>query len=143
MTRSVGSANAAIRSLPERACLTLSPVLPNTSLIWPSSSLRSVTISIRASGRRSLIQRASITIIRLLPDPWVCQMIPPSRVATRSCAAFTAKYWFGRAIFFIPASNRVKSWISSKNRAGSIIWVTSRSSGPVISLSSFHASQYG
>ena len=43
---------------------------------------------------RSLIQRASITMIRLFPEPWVCQMIPPSWARTRSCAAFTAKYWF-------------------------------------------------
>ena len=63
------------------------------------------------------IQRASITMIRLFPEPWVCQMIPPLG-AHRSCAAFTAKYWFTRAIFLVPASNRVKSWISSRNRAG-------------------------
>ena len=59
----------------------------------------------------------------------------------RSRAALTAKYWFGRAIFLMPASNNVKSWTNSSNRAGTIIWVTSRSSGPLISLSSFQASQ--
>ena len=37
----------------------------------------------RASGWCSRIHLASHTIVRHLPEPWVCQMMPPSRLAMR------------------------------------------------------------
>ena len=38
-------------------------------------------------------------MLRDLPEPCVCQMMPPSRARTRSLAALTLKYWFGRHVF--------------------------------------------
>src|ERR1019366_5694541 len=58
----------------------------------------------------------SHTIVRLLPEPCVCQMIPPSRRFTCSCAARTPKYWFCRQVFLMPASETKKSWINSRKR---------------------------
>ena len=39
--------------------------------------------STRASGWCSRIHLASHTIVSDLPEPWVCQMMPPSRLAIR------------------------------------------------------------
>ena len=47
----------------------------------------------------------------------MCQMMPPSRLATRSCAALTPKYWLWRQVFLMPASKTMKSWMSSSNRS--------------------------
>jgi hypothetical protein len=55
-----------------------------TLSICSSSSVRSVMISTRASRTFSRSHLASHTIVRLFPEPWVCQMIPPSRRLARS-----------------------------------------------------------
>ena len=51
----------------------------------------------------SRIHFASHTMVRLLPLPCVCQMMPPSRRCTRTWAACTPKYWLWRQIFLTPA----------------------------------------
>ena len=51
----------------------------NTFSICSSSSVRSVMISTRLSVTFSRIHLANQTMVRLLPLPWVCQMMPPSR----------------------------------------------------------------
>jgi hypothetical protein len=61
----------------------------------------------------SRIHLASQTIVRLLPLPWVCQMIPPSR-RRMLLGRRTPKYWLCRQVFLMPASNTMKSWISSR-----------------------------
>ena len=53
----------------------------------------------------------------LLPLPWVCQMMPPLRSRTCSCAALMPKYWCTRGSFFMPPSNSTKSCISSISRS--------------------------
>ena len=73
-------------------------------------------ISTRASGWFSRSHFASQTMVSDLPEPWVCQMMPPSRAATRNCAASTPKYWLGRHILRTPWSKTVKSWTSSSSR---------------------------
>ena len=85
----------------------------------------------------SRIHLASQTIVRLLPEPCVCQMMPPSRRFTWSCAARTPKYWLWRQSFLVPASKTMKSWISSRKRALSQSWISARSSGFSTGLSSF------
>ena len=87
-----------------------------TFSICSSSSVRSVTTSTRAPAMFSRIHLASQTMVRLLPLPWVCQRMPPSRRWMKSCAAFTPKYWFWRHSFLVPASNTTKSCISSSKR---------------------------
>ena len=62
-------------------------------------------------------------MVRLLPVPWVCQMMPPSRRRTCSCAARTPKYWLWRQSFLIPASKTMKSWISSRKRSLPQSWI--------------------
>ena len=69
------------------ACLTffaVSTFSPDSSIVWLSWScswVRSVTTTtlavLRPGVTRSL--RTRNVIVRLLPDPWVCQMIPPRR----------------------------------------------------------------
>ncbi len=128
----------AIRSAPlvVRTMASLTP--RNTLSICWSSSVRSVMITTRASVMFSRSHLVSHTMVRLLPLPWVCQMMPPSRRRAAAWAAFTPKYWLGRHSFFTPASNTMKSWISSRKRALPQSCVTARSSGLAIGLSSFH-----
>ena len=71
--------SSVIRSAPERERVIVSLTPPKTFSICSSSSVRSVMISTRASVWFSRIHLASQTMIRLLPEPWVCQMMPPSR----------------------------------------------------------------
>ena len=52
-------------------------------------------ISTRASVMCSRIHLASQTMVRLLPLPWVCQMMPPSRRFTRAWAARTPRGFGG------------------------------------------------
>jgi hypothetical protein len=52
----------------------------------------SVMSSTRPLMTCSRIHLASQTMVRLLPLPWVCQMIPPSRRRTCSWAPRTPKY---------------------------------------------------
>ena len=101
----------------------------NTFSICLSNSSRSVIISTRALGLNSRIHFVSHAIIRLLPLPCVCQMIPPSRLRIFSWAALTPKYWFGRQSFFCPRSNTIKSCrisISLFLFNSSIIFLSSR-----------------
>ena len=84
--------------------------------------MRSVTIRTRASGMCSRIHFVSQTMVRLLPEPWACQMIPPSRRSTNGWAAFTPKYWCGRQTFLTPRSKTMKSWISSRSRSFAQSW---------------------
>ena len=100
--------NCSIKSLPLVVRTMPSPASLNTRSICLSSSSRSVIITTRALGLFSRIHFASHTITRLLPLPCVCQIMPPSRLLTCSCAALTPKYWCVRQSFFTPPSNRVK-----------------------------------
>ena len=59
-------------------------------------------MSTRASVTCSRIHLASQTMIRLLPLPCVCQMMPPSRRVTMLCAARTPKYWLWRQSLLHP-----------------------------------------
>ena len=79
----------------------MTPAFFITPSICLSSSSRSVTTRMRASGSCSSSHLAISTIRMLLPLPWVCQMTPPSRLAMRSCAAFTPKNWCGRGTFLL------------------------------------------
>ena len=94
----------------------MTPAFFITPSICLSSSSRSVTTRMRASGSCSSSHLAISTIRMLLPLPWVCQMTPPSRLAMRSCAALTPKNWCGRGTFFCPASKMMKLRISSSRR---------------------------
>lgn len=47
--------------------------------IYSSRSVRSVTMRMREPGTLSSIHFASQTVVRLLPLPWVCQTVSPSR----------------------------------------------------------------
>ena len=58
----------------------MTPAFFITPSICLSSSSRSVTTRMRASGSCSSSHLASSTIRMLLPLPWVCQMTPPSRL---------------------------------------------------------------
>ena len=80
----------------------ITPAFFITPSICLSSSSRSVTTRMRASGSCSSSHLAISTIRMLLPLPWVCQMTPPSRLAMRSCAALTPTNWCGRGTFFCP-----------------------------------------
>ena len=95
----------------------MTPAFFITPSICLSSSSRSVMTRMRASGSCSSSHLASSTIRMLLPLPWVCQMTPPSRLAMRSCAAFTPENWCGRGTFFWPASKMMKLRIRSSSRA--------------------------
>ena len=73
------------------------PQAVNTPAICRSSLVRSVTMTTAgcrcAASRRSL--SASHSIVRLLPEPWVCQTIPPRALGWRAVpmrrnASFTA-----------------------------------------------------
>ena len=75
----------------------------------------------RASAWFSRIHCASQTIISVLPEPCVCQMMPLSFFSIRGLAASSAKIWFGRITFFTPASKTMESWTSPRNRFGSNI----------------------
>ena len=88
-----------------------------TFSICSSSSVRSVIKSTRESVTCSRIHLASQTMVRLLPLPCVCQMMPPSRRLTCRCAARTPKYWLWRQAFFVPASKTMKSWTISSSRS--------------------------
>ena len=94
MSDLAGSRSDAARSAPSLVRWMSSSTPVKTFSIWSSSSVRSVTMSTRPSAfLSSRIHFASHTIVRLLPLPWVCQMIPPSRRRAKSCASFTPKYW--------------------------------------------------
>ncbi len=67
-----------IRSLASFARWISSSTPLKTRSICSSSSTRSVSRSTRESDIFSRIHLASHTIVRLFPDPWVCQMMPPS-----------------------------------------------------------------
>ena len=76
------------------------PHAVNTPAICRSSLVRSVTMTTAgcccASSRRSF--RASHSMVRLLPDPWVCQTMPPRALGSRAVrmrriASFTAMNW--------------------------------------------------
>ena len=122
-----------------------SPTPLKTVSIWSSSSVRSVTRSTRAPATCSRIHLASQTIVRLLPLPWVCQTMPPSRRSTRSWAARTPKYWLWRQIFLTPASKTTKSCTTSSSRSLPQSCPSSRrsgsSSGVDTNPASFHRSQ--
>src|SRR5665648_449931 len=94
--------NAGVIAAESPAAIT--PAFFITPSICLSSSSRSVMTRTRASGSCSSSHLATSTMTMLLPLPWVCHMTPPSRLAMRSCAAFTPKYWCGRGTFFWPAS---------------------------------------
>jgi len=111
------------------------PAFRITPSICLSSSSRSVMTSTRASGSRSRIHLASSTIRMLLPDPWVCQMTPPSRLASRSCASFTPTNWCCRGTFLMPASKITKFRIRSSSRSLRSICPTGRSSSAPASRS--------
>ena len=137
--------SASTRSAPLRVRRIRSPTPWKTCSICSSSSVRSVTIRTRPFGTCSRIHFASQTMVRLLPLPWVCQMMPPSRRRTRACAARTPKYWLWRQVFRTPASKTVKSCAISSSRPRGQSWPSARSSGlPPASgraSASFHRSQ--
>ena len=84
---STNSARDVMRGEGDSAPMT--PAFFITPSICLSSSSRSVMTRMRASGSCSSNHLATNTITMLLPLPCVCQMMPPSRLRMRSCAAFT------------------------------------------------------
>ncbi len=100
----------------DAASAPITPEFRITPSICLSSSSRSVTTRMRASGSCSSSHLAISTIKMLLPLPWVCQITPPSRRAIRSCAAFTPKNWCALGTFFWPASKMMKFRIRSSSR---------------------------
>ena len=117
-----------IRSAPLVTRRGFSPASRNAFAICRSSSSRSVMMTTRASFRFSRIHCASHTIISDFPDPCVCQMMPLSFRDTRGFAASSANTWLGRMIFLTPPSNTMESCTSPRNRPGSNIWSSDRSS---------------
>jgi hypothetical protein len=69
-------------------------------------AVRSVMIRTWESPTCSRIHLASHTIVRLLPEPWVRQMMPPSDVILSS--TYT-EILVVAAELFVPASNTMKS----------------------------------
>ena len=142
---STNSARDVMRGEGDSAPMT--PAFFITPSICLSSSSRSVTTRMRASGSCSSSHLATSTITMLLPLPWVCQMTPPSRLAMRSCAAFTPKNWCGRGTFLWPASKMMKLRIRSSSRALLHIWASGRSSSAPaagaapVGASSFHSTK--
>ena len=83
-----GWLSSSFTSLALRATLIVSPVSAAVSLSWSCRSVRSVTSTIlkRRSSGWLRIARMRNTIVRLLPDPWVCHTIPPRRSTCPSTA---------------------------------------------------------
>ena len=116
-SRGLAWPSCVIRSRPLVVRLMASPASLKTPSICLSSSSRSVMMATRALGLFSRIHLASSTMTMLLPLPWVCQMMPPLRWRTCSCAALMPKYWCTRGSFFTPPSNSTKSCINSISRS--------------------------
>ena len=76
-----GWLSRALKSAALRVTVTVSPVNAAVARSCPSRSVRSVTSTILNRRRSGWLRIARIrnTMVRLLPDPWVCQMMPPRR----------------------------------------------------------------
>ena len=80
-TAEPGRLSSSRTSAPLRATRTVSPASSAVLRSCLSRSVRSVTSTILNRRRSGWLRMARIrnTMVRLLPDPWVCQMIPPRR----------------------------------------------------------------